>query len=108
MRLLAVRAVPTPLLALDVQRAGEPGAPGGSTVSPFAIVLRLAHRAQVARLGSHASTEEKNADEPLAGPLDRRLCSTERSPPLLLRKNVTKGLHSFQAQMISADYAKYS
>jgi hypothetical protein len=35
-------------------------------------------------------------------------CSTERSPPLLLRKNVTKGLHSFQAQMISADYAKYS
>jgi hypothetical protein len=33
-------------------------------------------------------------------------CSTEHSPPLLLRKNVTKVLHSFQAQMISADYAK--
>src|SRR5260370_16768293 len=43
MRLLAVSAVPTPLLALDVQRAGKPGAPGGSMESPFAIVLLLFH-----------------------------------------------------------------
>src|SRR5919201_6730496 len=43
MRLLAVRAVPTPLLALEVQRAGDPGAPGGFIASSFAIVFRLFH-----------------------------------------------------------------
>src|SRR5262245_5700469 len=63
MRLLAVRAVPTPLLALDVHRAGEPGAPGGSAVSPFAIVLRLLTVRKSRAFSSHASSE---------GPLDRR------------------------------------
>src|SRR5437016_189239 len=43
-RLLAVSAVPTPVLALEVQRAGDPGAPGGSNAHLFTIIPRLFHR----------------------------------------------------------------
>src|SRR5262249_8524715 len=40
MRLLAASAVPTPVLALDVQRAGVPGTPGGSIAPLLAIPTR--------------------------------------------------------------------